>query len=125
MADVADPPVESPPVVEGRLVEALGERGAPVDHQLLAAGVDAVEPDAPHMLVVDATEHDQLVLELIHRPAHDRRDVLLAQRVGPLDRETAEPFELGIDRIAGARQRGAFEGQVDRRRRGGGGVGVG
>ena len=79
------------------------------------------------MVVVDATEHDQFLLELVDRGGHHRVDVLVGQGVGPGGAQALDapqPTELVVDGGAGAGQLVAFDLKVDRRARVGGGAGV-
>ncbi len=101
---IAHPAGQAAGIVESRLVEALGERGAPVDHELLASRVDPVQPDAPGVVVVDAPEHDEIVLQLVDGTPNDAGDVLLGQGVGPFGRQAGQLVELGLDGVAGARR---------------------
>ena len=113
VADVADPAGQAPGVVEAGLVEALGERRPPVDDQLLAARVDAVEADPPGLVVVDPAEHHQLVLELVDGAPHHAGDVLLGQGVGAVGPDLGQDQELVVDRAPGAGERGTLARQVD------------
>ena len=111
--DVGDPPVEAHRLVEAGLVEAAGERRPPVDDELVAVLVDAVQADPPRLVVVDAAEHDQLLLELLDGAAHDGVDVLVGQRVGAAAGDAVERHQLALHGLAGARQRGSFAVEVD------------
>ncbi|WP_421121366.1 hypothetical protein ACE2AJ_08455 [Aquihabitans daechungensis] len=111
--DVGDPAVEAHGVVEAGLVEAAGEGRPPVDDELVAVLIDPVEADAPRLVVVDAAEDDQLLLQLLHGAPHHGVDVLVREGVGTPTGDPGERRQLRLDRGAGACERRSFAVEVD------------
>jgi hypothetical protein len=65
------------------------------------------------MVVVDAPEHHQLLLELLDLPAHDGVDVLVGERIGPAAGDPGQAIERGGHGRPGSPERAALGGQID------------